>query len=833
MAEALVDDAALTNCDREAIHTPGTIQQFGCLIAGDIKTGKLDIASQNCSSFLGMQASELIGAPIDKLLSEENAHSLRNLLSRNSTLHQREYVGAQAFGEQILDFSAHRFEDTFRLEISKQTKNPVDGLQAMYGVINELQSLTSFDDIFALSVRRVREITNFERVMFYRFLPDGAGEVVAEDRSVVAASYLGLRYPAWDIPKQARALYAKTPIRIISDVQEDAVPLLGDTPERAATFDMSLAILRGTSPVHLEYLSNMGIRSSLTLPIVVDNELWGLIACHDSQPRILGSEMMSVCELTGKVIGLSINQTVQKIVSEMQRETVETGQRLVTVQEPQQPARDYGDVLLPDVQDAIENNGCALVYNDECHALGSLVGSDMANRLVEYAGRETAEIVCLDNVAEKLSSGEATDVAGALVIKIADSPKIRLIFARPAIQKSVYWAGRPDKDIQMNGRNVRLSPRKSFDKYLVDSGHLSDEWTHFDLLFAKAIQRSLKGGFDTSHKLSSQRENLSLMVHELNHRVRNILALVRSVTHQSRRSAGDIDEYARSIEQRILALANAHDLLTQDNMTGLSLASIVKIELAPHVPNHRIDACLSVDNIQINFQVAPMAVLLLHELVSNAVKYGALSCEEGRVLFSARIVGDQVVLDWVETGGPPAVAPNDRGFGLTLLEKSFPYEFSASVKLEFLETGFQAHYELPKRLFIASEPMSKISDINKPTTQKVVRKDRVLIVEDSYMLATEMAAYFDDLGFKTSDNAATVNNALSLLAMNDYDFCLLDINLRGEMSYPVAAQLVKNNTNFAFSSGYGKSKDFPEEYNHIPMFKKPIRWEQVKAHFLQ
>lgn len=833
MALTPVDNAALENCDKEPIHIPGTIQQFGCLVAGDLKTELFNIASQNCADFLGKAASDLIGTSIETLLSQENTHTLRNVLGRSSTLHQREYVGAQVFGDQILDFSAHRFKDSFRLEFSKQAKNSVDGLQAMYGVINQLQSLTSFDDIFQLSVRTVREITQFDRVMFYRFLPDGAGEVVAEDRSPVADSFLGLRYPAWDIPKQARALYVKTPIRIIRDVQEEPVALLGDTSERAATFDMSLAILRGTSPVHLEYLSNMGIRSSMTLPIVVDNELWGLIACHDALPRTLGSEAMSVCELTGKVIGLAINQTVQQIVSRMQRETVEAGQRLVTVQEPQYPARDYGEVLLPDIDSVIENNGCALVYNDEHHASGVLCDIQVTDILVDYADQQTSEIVCLDNISERLSEHLPADIAGLLVIKISESPKIRLVFVRPAIQKAVYWAGRPDKDIKIDGHNVRLSPRKSFDKYLINSGHLSDEWTPYDLMFAKAIQRALKDGFDTSHKLSSQRENLGLMVHELNHRVRNILALVRSVAHQSRRSAEDIDDYVSGLEQRILALSNAHDLLTQDNMEGLSLRDIVMTELAPYVAADRLNDCVSIEGVHIGFQAAPMSVLLVHELVSNAVKYGALSCEGGRVQFSARIDADEVLLDWVETDGPPAIAPNARGFGLTLLEKSFPYEFGGSAELKFLESGFRAHYRLPKELFIASRTVLTSDPVSDAPTPKVDRKNRVLIVEDSYMLATEISSYFDDLGFETVDNAATVSNALRLLDEHEYDFCLLDINLRGEMSYPVAEHLVKNKVRFAFSSGYGKAKDFPARYNDIPMFKKPIRWEHVKAHFSQ
>ncbi|WP_394689604.1 HWE histidine kinase domain-containing protein [Hoeflea sp.] len=825
-----VDQNALENCDREPIHIPGTIQPFGFLIACGIGTEKMEVVSENAGHIVGREVSGLLDQPLESLLGPDLMHEIRNKLGYNSSFEQREYVGIVEFSDSTFDISLHRTDDVFLLEFLPVATSTNNALRSVQALANNLVNKSRLEDILAVAVRSVREVNRFDRVMFYRFLPDGAGEVVNEERSELADSFLGLRYPAWDIPKQARALYARTPIRVLLDIEEAPVPLISKEAAKAATLDMSLAILRGPSPIHLEYLSNMGVRGTMTLPIVVDGKLWGLIACHHNAPVTVNPDILSACELAGKVINLSINRALQNLIDSMKKEVLEVGTRIVAVQEPKDPAKEYGEVLLPVAEKMIPNDGCAVFYDGAAWGIGLLEAPAFAIGVNAYAEAQEDTIVHFDDPMDRLCNGEAQHIAGALIIKISEQPKIRLVFARRPIERTVAWAGAPDKDLTNVGNEARLSPRKSFEKYMDSSGHRSDEWTPADLLSAQSMQSSLRESFATSLELSDQRQNLGLVVHELNHRVRNILALVRSVARQSKASADDLDDFASALEHRILALSNAHDLLTRDNMQALSLTQIVRIELSPYMDEERLGKAITGKDIQVTLEAASMSALVIHELVSNAVKHGALSRPQGLVKLHISHNESEVTLDWQETGGPEVTVPDHRGFGLTLLEKGFPYEFNGTAELDFAKDGLHAVYKLPARLFVADTEQLTPDQTIEPSTKKSVDRKRVLIVEDSYLLATEMGELLSELGSVKIDNAATPGAAINLIEKNPYDFCLLDINLRGEMSFAVAEILTEHNIPFAFCTGYGSGAQMPEKFADAKVFQKPVRRDTLEEY---
>ena len=184
-------------------------------------------------------------------------------------------------------------------------------------------------DFFNEGARQVRALTGFDRVMVYRFAPDGSGEVVAESAKSGIGSFLGLHYPATDIPKQARALYLRNLLRVITDIEAEPVPILPPADEHGQPFDLSLSVLRSVSPIHIEYLRNMGVRASMSISIVVEGEFWGLIACHHYSPRCPSFERRSVAELFAQMFAMRLESRERKEIVEYERRARDISDQLL------------------------------------------------------------------------------------------------------------------------------------------------------------------------------------------------------------------------------------------------------------------------------------------------------------------------------------------------------------------------------------------------------------------------------------------------------------------------------------------------------------------------
>ena len=824
-----VSDLALEQCDKEPIRTPGSIQPFGALVVVNKKTDKIQVVSDNCAQFLLREPSELIGNEITQLLNTECLHALFNVLGHSSIHSQKEYVYSQEFNKVVLDITIYVVADQYFLEFLPKGLMGRDSFANVKSMVGILQRSSTLDQIFQNCVKGIRELNRYDRVMLYRFLPDGSGEIVNEEKSPHVDSFLGLRFPAWDIPKQARDLYRTTLIRVVSNVKNQNVPLIAEANTNMDELDLSLAILRATSPVHLEYLANMGVVSTMTLPIVIDNQLWGLIASHHYDEVIPHPDVLSACELAGNVINLSIAQQLRNEQDELVSKASVVAKQIIKIQDPTDPAKEYGKAIFPLISSQVENDGLGIRFNDKAYGIGLLETSKVSGYLEEFPANEN-EIRNTSDFSTQTTNPDFFTAAGLLCFQVSQSPLIELIIARKAITQSTVWAGLPEKDIIQEGNEIRLSPRKSFDKYILQSENKSDEWSGNDITFAQNLKLALSDSFSTTLEIASQRSNLSILVHELNHRVRNILALVRSVARQTKAKTHTVDAYVGSLEKRILALSNAHDLLTKNSMSGLLLSDIARIELSPYMSEDKLAKNISGPDLQISLEATSMAALVIHELVSNAVKYGALSSKSGEVFINWVIEDDIVRLRWTEEGGPKVQKPSHKGFGLTLLENGFPYEFKSNVKLDFKEEGFEAQYEIPINMFKLKETEQKTKKTHRVKVQNILTsKKRALLVEDSYMLAAENSMLLSDLGFEQVDTAASVDAALILLDQNKYDVCLLDVNLRGELSFPIAEKLINKNVIFGFCTGYGSMEKFPDKYKTIPVFQKPIRTDELSA----
>ena len=279
----------LTTCDREPIHLLGAVQSFGFLLSVNADWTVIR-ASENTSFHIGLNLGELIGQPVERCIHQGVLHDIRGRLQ----LAAAPGVVERLFGQELapggprFDIAVHQsgLETVLEFEPSENSETPA--LATLRTVFNRLERHASPRDLCRDAARQVRALTGFDRVMIYQFQEDASGEVVAESARNGLPSYLGLRYPAGDIPAQARALYERNILRIIVDV--DAVPAAitpALSPE-GAPLDLSMSVLRSVSPIHLEYLRNMGVRSSMSISILRGGRLWGLIACHHAMPNHVG-----------------------------------------------------------------------------------------------------------------------------------------------------------------------------------------------------------------------------------------------------------------------------------------------------------------------------------------------------------------------------------------------------------------------------------------------------------------------------------------------------------------------------------------------------------------
>ena len=315
----------LTNCDREPIHLLGAVQSFGFLLAVSTSEWRIVRASRNVADFLGVSSASLIGKPLAEVFNADAIHAIRGHLqtARLSDTVARAFGLSLTSGGPPFDIAVHDVVDTVIIECEPCRHEPqINAGTLVRGMLARMQSATDLRTFYRVAAREMRALTGFDRVMIYRFDFDGSGEVIAEAARAGLESYLGLHYPASDIPRQARILYERNWLRIISDTNAEPSPIEPALDEKGRPIDLSMSILRSVSRIHIEYLQNMGVGASMSVSILRDGKLWGLFACHHYGPHHVGFERRTGAELFGQMFSLQL---------ESRERDAETATRLATV----------------------------------------------------------------------------------------------------------------------------------------------------------------------------------------------------------------------------------------------------------------------------------------------------------------------------------------------------------------------------------------------------------------------------------------------------------------------------------------------------------------------
>jgi two-component system, chemotaxis family, sensor kinase Cph1 len=467
-------NVSLTNCDREPIHIPSAIQSHGVLLTFDEVSLVILQISQNSEAFLGKKPKAFLGQSLAILMQPEQIEAIRDCLSAGfenvNPLRLSLSVNGQS---QAFEGIVHRANNVVILElersIEQQAVSFFDFYKFVKSPIDHLRSTTNLAELSEQAVITIRNITGFDRVMLYRFKKDGSGHVIAEDKCEDAESFLGLHYPATDIPKQAKELYRLNLLRIIPDILYEQVALEPALhPTTGESLDMSLSVLRSVSSLHTEYLINMGVGASMSISILRDRQLWGLIACHHLSPKRLSYETRTICEFLGQAISFEIVSKADAEDLEYKIKLQAVHSRFVNTIATCQTL-DEGLRQKPnDLMDLVGATGVIFCESHRFTSFGKAPPEAMIAGLLEWIDQQMGEQAIYSTntlVTDYPKFALYKDIAsGLLTLRISRVQQTYLLWFRPEVTQTVNWGGSPHKlTVTDADNNLRITPRKSFE----------------------------------------------------------------------------------------------------------------------------------------------------------------------------------------------------------------------------------------------------------------------------------------------------------------------------------------------------------------------------------
>ncbi|AIT79562.1 HWE histidine kinase domain-containing protein [Novosphingobium pentaromativorans] len=836
----------LTTCDMEPIHVIGRIQSFGWLLSFS-SDWIINHASLNCETLFGRNPRDLIGLMAKDFLSGSALHDIRTrlqILSGSNSVERIFEVDLLGDG-RLFDTAIHQSGRSYILEIEPhEGGRRRDFVSYVRPMIDRLRGSATIEQLCASAARHLRGLTGFDRVMVYRFEGDGAGEVVAESINGMVDSFKGLHFPASDIPAQARRLYARNMLRIISDVDDPTVPIHPACGPNGDPLDLSMSGLRAVSPIHIEYLRNMGVKASMSVSIMRRGKLWGLMACHHYSPLVLSYSVRTASELFGEFFAYLLDQKETDFALEKRADSMRLHDEIMSRVAGGGTLLEAFGEFTESIGRVIEFDGVIGFVDGQFIAYGDTPDKAEFTELARFLNTAGASTVwSTDNIAAIFEPARqwADKAAGLLALPVSRTPRDYIVLFRKEQLRQVKWAGNPEKAVELGPNGARLTPRKSFEIWKEERRGYSRPWTGEETSAAESLRITLlevvlrlADAANIEREQASQQQDM--LIAELNHRVRNILNLIRGLVSQSKEGAGSIDEFAEIVGSRIHALARAHDQVTMTDWSPSSIYELFRTETAAYANN-------SADRVAIDGPdalIAPGAfttlALVVHELMTNSCKYGALSDSSGTVNILLSHGDDgSLEIDWRESGGPRVTEPTRRGFGSTIIERTIPHELNGSASVSYPAQGLHAFFLIPSdhvSTFATPSAAHREAQGDPPSATDMaghLMNGTALIVEDNVIIAMEAEDVLRTFGFTDCRIAGSVAAALETIGEETIAFAMLDINLGKDTSEPIAEALQARGVPFIFASGYGERSLQSGPFKGVPVVTKPYGEREVRS----
>jgi two-component system, chemotaxis family, sensor kinase Cph1 len=479
------------------IHSPGSIQPHGVLLAISKASLLILQVSNNAEEFLDKTADELLNQPLSTLVGDRSSQEILQCLSQRAVNCLKLTIETQT-GERYFDATVHQVEKTIIIELeirnSKAEITFLQGHSLLRGIIANMQNTPKMTDFFQLLASEVRKITGFDRVMVYKFDQYQAGSVVAEDKLPDLIPYLGLHYPSTDIPQASRELYKRNSIRYIPNLTAKVIELV---PQTHQPLDLSCSILRSSDECCVKFHQNMGVNALLVISLIHEQKLWGLISCHHQTAKYLPYEIRTICEFLGQVASSELgNKEIQ--------EDLDAKAKLKSLQsdfiKSISQASNFIEVLTqpePKLLDFVNSPGAALCLGSEINKVGNTPSDEQINALIEWANIHVKDEIFSTNCLTKhYPEGEnfKDTGSGLLLLRISLVKRYYILWFRPEVIQTVNWAGNPRDSIQIDGDgNIALSPRTSFALWQEIVRLTSISWKQWEIDSALDLRNAIVG----------------------------------------------------------------------------------------------------------------------------------------------------------------------------------------------------------------------------------------------------------------------------------------------------------------------------------------------------
>nr|MCU0527789.1 ATP-binding protein [Elainella sp. Prado103] len=584
----------LTNCDREPIHLPGQIQPHGVLLT--LQEPELIVlqASQNTASWLGIEAEQLLGQTLDVLFDPAQIADLKTRLANHhlSLFNPVEIrvrspaTDPRSTHYQLFDAILHRSQGILILELEPHqliaNRSTSGGFLGFYPLLQQaICGLREAKDITHLTqviVQEIRRLTGFDRVMVYRFETDHSGVVIAEEKQANLEAYLGLHYPASDIPVQARQLYYENWLRLIPDVHYQPANLIPiHHPITQQPLDLSPAVLRSVSPLHVEYLQNMGVAASMSISLITEKRLWGLISCHHHTPKYVDYETRKACEFLGQIASVELVHQ-QDRTARRYREQVRSIQEQFRQSFTYEP--DFIEHVLQQNQarllDLVQAQGAAIVLGAQLTLVGQTPAEAEVQMLInELLDQTRQDVFCTDSLSQLDPTAKAFKdrASGMLAISIFLNQKTyHILWFRPEQIQVVHWAGDPRKPVSVTADGeMRLSPRRSFELWKETVEEKSLPWQPLEqeaaqemrnILMLAALEFSQAAMEQAAERATIANRAKSQFLAKMSHELRTPLNAILGFTQIMSRDRSLLPEYQEHLGiisrsgEHLLALIN-------------------------------------------------------------------------------------------------------------------------------------------------------------------------------------------------------------------------------------------------------------------------------------
>ena len=685
----------LTNCDKEPIHILGHIQSHGVLLSCSQQDLTINYCSANSEQYFDNKPEYWLGKPLSHLLGEDDIRQIQ----KNSSPKGASYANVK-IGNNTYSLIHHLTNDQYILEFEPKIKstNIYDYQQQLTDIVSEMSKADTVQGLCDTAAFLIKYYLQYDRVMIYRFDKEWNGQIVAEAKEENLESWLDLRYPASDIPQQARKLFLRQGTRIISDVHGEYIPILSLNGHEEP-LDLSLSELRAVSPIHIEYLQNMKVGATLNVAIVYHNVLWGLVSCHHYSPKYIDYHQRMAGKFLTQTFSIQLGLQASNTILESANRSNQIRNKIIEQISKHWDLLDGLTNSDASLLELVGAEGAAIFISGTLTTLGKTPDSEDIERINTYIwdNANNEGVFCTEHIQSYLPDVQKLGeiAAGVLAIVISPNKKNSILWFRPEKLQTVHWGGNPNKSVVQE--DARLSPRKSFEKWTEEQQGVSLPWQDQQISAAKALKENLSEIIfqkydeirklnDNLHRAYRELESFSYSIsHDLRAPLRGIDGFAQIIKEDYFNS---LDDFGQSAVDRIIDSAHRMNNLIDDilaysvlgqrdaemetiNTYQLVTESLALLQVESQYPNTEIDLDIKLPN---STGDKAMLFQVFNNLISNAFKY------------SHKVKNSKVTIGYSESLGAFFIKDNGIGFDTKHAEKIFGI-FNRLVNDEYEGTG--------------------------------------------------------------------------------------------------------------------------------------------------